>query len=190
MRVHVTRKRILGTLAAVGVALTVAASVAASIGEPLAVAAGSAVAEVAATAAALIGESVHAQRRGLGVRGGVGVTIPLWTIDLTDGQQAQVERVREAAAEATAAVRDEMREARQALAEAVRSEVVDESRIRALAARVASLEADALVRRAHVQADIWQLLTPEQQDQVREMRERRSERFAEGRDRIHNRRRP
>ena len=167
MQIHVTRKRILGALAAV--TLTVV---------------------VAATAAALIGGPLHAQRRGFGGPGG---TLPLWTIELTDAQEAQVERIREAAREAAheaaASVRDEMREARQALGEAVRAGVVDESRIRSLAARVASFEADALVRQAHAYADTWEILTPEQQDQVREMRERRSERFAEQRERIRNRRR-
>ena len=166
MRIHVTRKRILGALAAV--TLTVV---------------------VAATAAALIGGPLHAQRRGFGGPGVRGGTLPLWTVELTDGQQAQVEQIREAAREAAASVRDEMREARQALGEAVRAGVVDESRIRSLAARGASLEADALVRQAHAYADTWEILTPEQQDQVREMRERRSERFAEQRERIRNRRR-
>lgn len=166
MRIHVTRKRILGALAAV--TLTVV---------------------VAATAAALIGGPLHAQRRGFGGPGVRGGTLPLWTVELTDGQQAQVEQIREAAREAAASVRDEMREARQALGEAVRAGVVDESRIRSLAARVASFEADALVRQAHAYADTWEILTPEQQDQVREMRERRSERFAERRERIRNRRR-
>ena len=143
----------------------------------------------AATAAALFGGPLHAQRRGFGGPGVRGGTLPLWTVELTDGQQAQVEQIREAAREAAASVRDEMREARQALGEAVRAGVVDESRIRSLAARVASLEADALVRQAHAYADTWEILTPEQQDQVREMRERRSERFAERRERIRNRRR-
>ena len=166
MQIHVTRKRILGALAAV--TLTVV---------------------VAATAAALIGGPLHAQRRGFGGPGVRGGTLPLWTVELTDGQQAQVEQIREAAREAAASVRDEMREARQALGEAVRAGVVDESRIRSLAARVASFEADALVRQAHAYADTWEILTPEQQDQVREMRERRSERFAEQRERIRNRRR-
>ncbi len=166
MRIHVTRKRILGTLAAVTLTLA-----------------------VAATAAALFGGPLHAQRRGFGGPGVRGGTLPLWTVELTDGQQAQVEQIREAAREAAASVRDEMREARQALGEAVRAGVVDESRIRSLAARVASLEADALVRQAHAYADTWEILTPEQQDQVREMRERRSERFAERRERIRNRRR-
>ena len=112
MRIHVTRKRILGALAAV--TLTVV---------------------VAATAAALIGGPLHAQRRGFGGPGVRGGTLPLWTVELTDGQQAQVEQIREAAREAAASVRDEMREARQALGEAVRAGVVDESRIRSLAAR-------------------------------------------------------
>ena len=166
MRIHVTRKRILGALAAV--TLTVV---------------------VAATAAALIGGPLHAQRRGFGGPGVRGGTLPLWTVELTDAQQAQVEQIREAAREAAGSVRDEMREARQALGEAVRAGVVDESRIRSLAARVASFQADALVRQAHAYADTWEILTPEQQDQVREMRERRGERFAERRERIRNRRR-
>ena len=72
-----------------------------------------------------------------------------------------------------------MRVAREAVAEAVTASVVDEERIRTLAAELGRLAGDAAVQRAQVYAADWQILTPEQQaraDEIRAAREERRER--------------
>ena len=69
--------------------------------------------------------------------------------------------------------------ARSALREAVTDDVVNESLIRAQAAHVANLEADAAVQRAHVNVQILQLLTPDQRAELQELRTEAQERIGE-----------
>ena len=53
--------------------------------------------------------------------------------------------------------------------DAIRAEPFDETAIRAQAAKVASLEADLAVQRAHVAHDIRAVLTPEQLQKLKDM---------------------
>ena len=50
----------------------------------------------------------------------------------------------------------------------VRTDVVNEGEIRSLAAHVATIEGDAAVQRAYLFAQVWQLLTPDQQARAAE----------------------
>ena len=178
---HVTRKQVLGAVVAVGLAIALAQGAFAILGPP-------AHAEAGVEAAAETQRSGFGRPSGRGGLRAAGLP-PLWMLDLSEAQQTQIDRVREAAREASASTRDQLREARRALSEATRSEVVDEGRIRALAGALASLEADELVRRAYLYADIWQILTPEQHEAVREMSDRRAERRERQIERFRNRRR-
>ena len=58
---------------------------------------------------------------------------------------------------------------RRALRDTIRAETIDEAAIRAQAAKVASLEADLAVERAHVAHDIRAVLTPEQIQKLKDM---------------------
>lgn len=58
---------------------------------------------------------------------------------------------------------------RRALRDAIRAETIDETAIRAQAAKVASLEADLAVQRAHVAHDIRAVLTPGQLQKLKDM---------------------
>ena len=180
MRIHVTRRRVLGAVVALGLAMVVAQGAVALFGAP-------AHAEEGAVAA------IETQPRGFvrqSGRGGPGAggLLPLRRLDLSEAQRTEIDGVRDAAREASAATRDQLREVRQALNAAVRSDVVDEGRIRSLAATLASLEADQVVREAYAYADVWQILTPEQQELVQSMAERRVEQRERQVERFRNRR--
>ncbi len=179
MRIHVTRERILAAVIALGVTIVLAQGALPLFGEPV-------LAEEGVEAA------LETQRRGFrpGARGGPGRGgfLPLRRLDLSDAQEEQIDGVREEAREAVAAAREPMREARRELRDAMRNEEVDEGRIRALTTTIASLQADALVRSARVYADILEVLTPEQRDEVSELQERRRERGEERRERFRDRR--
>jgi protein CpxP len=58
---------------------------------------------------------------------------------------------------------------RRALRDTIHAATIDETAIRAQAAKVASLESDLAVQRAHVSHDIRAVLTPEQLQKVKEM---------------------
>ena len=87
-----------------------------------------------------------------------------------------------------------LREVRQALQEAVTADVVNESVIRALAAQLATVEGDAAIQRAYLHAQLWQLLTAEQQAtakafeaEAKEWREQRRQRMEERREQLRQR---
>jgi len=58
---------------------------------------------------------------------------------------------------------------RRALRDIIHAPTIDETAIRAQAAKVASLEADLAVQRAHVSHDIRAVLTPDQLEKLKEM---------------------
>lgn len=76
---------------------------------------------------------------------------------------------------------------RRALRADVQAATVDEPAIRTEAAKVAALEADVAVQRAHVAHDIRGLLTPEQIQKFKDMQAARDARFDEARQRFANR---
>lgn len=96
-------------------------------------------------------------------------------LDLTDEQQAQLEELLVARRDQREATRDQMRAAREALADQIHADVFDETAVRAAAAQVAVLEADQAVARAQMFQEIKQILTPEQLERMQQMREERRE---------------
>jgi Spy/CpxP family protein refolding chaperone len=61
--------------------------------------------------------------------------------------------------------------ARSALGDAVTADTIDQNAIRALSAKVAEVELSAALLRARVHAEVFALLTPEQQQKAKELRE-------------------
>lgn len=124
---------------------------------------------LAATAALAAGAAAHQ-------RGSDGVRRILRQLELTGEQREAIRGVVQQHRESGQALRQRVADARRALNEAVTSGAADETRIRALAAELAPLTADAAVRRAGLYAGIRELLTDPQRAELDEMRDRRRQR--------------
>lgn len=141
---------------------------------------------------------MHAQPRsgtrdGRFMGGGPRGMLPgLREMDLTDAQREAIRAIAEQNRSEGRAMAEQLGAARASLNEAVMADVVNESTIRARAADLARLEADAAVQRAYVNAEIWQILTPDQRAELRQLQaeaeERRGERLSERRERRQGRR--
>lgn len=142
----------------------------------------------AALAAPHAAEGQRRGGRGAWMGGPAGVSLPLGRLELTAEQREQVRSVRDENREAARTRLRELRDAREALAEAVSSPDVDEDRIRTLAADLGRLVGDAAVRRAEVHAAVWRILTPEQQARAEEIAAEREERRSARRERMRERR--
>lgn len=110
-------------------------------------------------AALMFVPDTHAQPRPGGpdgrFRGGgpMGMLLGLREIDLTDAQREAIGVIREQNRSEGRAMAEQLRAARASLKEVVMVDVVNESTIRARAADLARLEADAAVQRAYVNAE-------------------------------------
>lgn len=142
----------------------------------------------AALAAPHAAEGQRRGGRGAWMGGPAGVSLPLGRLELTAEQREQVRSVRGENREAARTQLRELRDAREALAEAVSSPDVDADRIRTLAADLGRLVGDAAVRRAEVHAAVWRILTPEQQARAEEIAAEREERRSARRERMRERR--
>jgi protein CpxP len=102
-------------------------------------------------------------------RGGPLAGLPLRQLNLSDAQREQVRAITESHQAEMKAVGDRAMTARQALHAATTSPSFDEGAVRARAAELAAVEADIAVFRARLFADVFQILTPEQQAKVKEL---------------------
>jgi protein CpxP len=107
--------------------------------------------------------------RGRGGPGGPLGGLPLRELNLTDAQREQVRAIVESREAETRAIGERAMAARQALHAATTSASFDEGLVRARAAELAALEADLAVSRARIYADVFQILTPEQQAKAKEI---------------------
>jgi Spy/CpxP family protein refolding chaperone len=106
--------------------------------------------------------------------------LSLRELDLTEAQLQEIRSIYEQNREAGRGVGDKkLRDARRALYEATVAESIDESAIRAAASALADAEAEAAISRARVRAQVWNVLTPEQQEKARSLRAERRERRGE-----------
>jgi periplasmic protein CpxP/Spy len=108
-------------------------------------------------------------------------------LELTDAQREQVRGVMQSHDAAFKEIGERMRTARQALDGVVTADTVDEAGIRAKAAEVAAVDADAAVLRARVHQEVFSLLTAEQQAKARELRAQMQERMKQRGDRMRER---
>jgi periplasmic protein CpxP/Spy len=109
-------------------------------------------------------------------------------LDLSDAQRAQIRAITSKAREDSRPLADRLRQAADARRKAVETLPVDENQIRATTQALTAAQTDAAVARAHVQSDIFAVLTPDQQAKVKEARERRENRMNERRARMEERR--
>lgn len=115
--------------------------------------------------------------RRAGPRGfaGPGRIAVLRGIDLTEAQREQVRTIMQSHQTEFQQVRTKLRDAHRAMADAVQAEMLDEAAIRARSADVGSAMADEAVLNAKVRAEVSSILTAEQQQRVKERRQRRPE---------------
>jgi Spy/CpxP family protein refolding chaperone len=103
----------------------------------------------------------HADTNEVGIANGRFVR-RLAQLGVTDQQRAQVKSILRSYQPTVGPLVKEVVTERRALRDTIRAQTIDETAIRAGAAKVASLEADLAVQRAHVVHDIRAVLTPGQ----------------------------
>jgi len=122
-----------------------------------------------------------AERRG-GPGGPMGALGPMIAahLNLTDAQKDQLKGIMDSHRDETQGLGDRAMKARQALRAAVMADALDEGLIRVRAAELATIESDLAVAQARIHAEVFRILTPEQQAQAREaqsqMQQRQSRR--------------
>ena len=104
-------------------------------------------------------------------------------LGLSDEQRQEVRRIMELHKAERQAIGERLREARRAQSEAVMAVPVDESAVRARSAELAKVETDAAVLRARMHAEVYTVLTPEQQEKAKALRAEREARGAQHRQR-------
>jgi len=115
-----------------------------------------------------------------GVRGGFH---GLRQLGLSDEQRQEVRRIMELHKAERQAIGERLREARRAQSEAIMAVPVDESAVRARSAELAKVETDAAVLRARMHAEVYNVLSPEQQEKAKALRAEREARGAQHRER-------
>jgi periplasmic protein CpxP/Spy len=97
-------------------------------------------------------------------------------LDLTDEQKTRIRDLMESHKPQLEAQREARRAAHRALADAVAAEPRDEAAIRARAAEIGRVAGDSAVLKARIRSEISPLLTDQQREKLREMKERFQER--------------
>ena len=90
-------------------------------------------------------------------------------MNLTDAQREQVKQIVDSRQQETRATAERAIAAHDALRAATTSASFDEGLVRAKAAEVAAVDADMAVARARIFADVFQILTPEQQAKAKQL---------------------
>jgi periplasmic protein CpxP/Spy len=148
-----------------------------------------------AVAAMLAGGLVYAQGPRGGRAGGpggrgplAGLGMPLRELQLTDAQKEQVRQIR---SRHDAQMRDAMTRletARRAQQKAVETVPADEAQITSLTQDMVQAEVDVAIQASRLNSEIWTLLTPDQQSQVKKLREERQARAGQWRENRQERR--
>jgi Spy/CpxP family protein refolding chaperone len=111
-----------------------------------------------------------------------------FALDLTDAQRDRIRAIRDQHRGEFEALAERTRPQREALIDAVMADPIDEGAIRQQTTDLAQSLGDAAVLGARVRAEVFQVLTPEQQQKARELAERRKQRLEERRSRVRERR--
>lgn len=111
-------------------------------------------------------------------------------LNLTDAQKDQLKGVIDSHRDEWKGLGDRAMKARQALRTAVTADALDEGLIRTRAAELATIESDRAVAQARIHADVFRILTPEQQARAREAQSQMQQRRNHRRDRMSQRQPP
>ncbi|MPZ19404.1 MAG: periplasmic heavy metal sensor [Luteitalea sp.] len=117
-----------------------------------------------------------------GHMGGPGVWA-LRQLDLSDEQRELVRSIREQHRAELQAISEKLQPAREALTAAAMTVPADEAEIQARAADLAAVQTEAAVLHAGIHAEVFQILTPEQQEKAKALHAEWQERRAEFRQR-------
>ena len=101
-------------------------------------------------------------------------------LGLTDAQKDQVKSVLQSHRDEERALAERVRAAHKDLQAAIQADAVDEAAIRDKATAVGAVEADGAVLRARIRAEVFQILTPDQQAKVKDVEAKMSERMGRG----------
>ena len=130
----------------------------------------------------------HGKRGGFGRVGPGAAGLPLRQLELTDAQREQVRGIVTARSAEMKTIHEKLRAARGAEHAAVTRIPVDENEVRARVTEAAAIEADLAVIRARVHEQIYQVLTPEQQQKAKTLQAERQKQRAERMERAKQRR--
>lgn len=119
--------------------------------------------------------------RGRGGPGGPGGILgPAFQhLDLTDAQKTRVKEILDSHRDEMRTLGDRAMAAHQALAAATSAESFDEATVRTRAAEAAAVDADMAVLRARAFNEAYQILTPDQQKQFKQLRAEMPQRMQE-----------
>jgi protein CpxP len=123
-----------------------------------------------------------------GPRGGGDLLRGLRDLNITDQQREQIRTITEQHRAEFQQLGERGRTAHEALRQALDAETVDEGAIRERHAAVAAVEADTAVLGARVRAEVFQVLTPEQQQKTRDLKAARQKQMEERRQQMEQRR--
>jgi protein CpxP len=105
-------------------------------------------------------------------RGGAAADmLGLQSIELTDAQKEQVRSIMESHKAESDEVRTTLRDAHRAFAEAANASPLDEAAVRARSSAIAAAMADEAILRVKVRSEVHAILTPEQQEQLKQLRQ-------------------
>ena len=116
-----------------------------------------------------------APQQGMSPLAGLGLAVG--RLDLTEEQRAQFRTIMQSHVTDWKELTDRMSKARQALNAAVAADIPDEPSIRERSAAVAAVQADLAVVRAKVRAEVFGILTPEQQERAKQMQQQMGRRM-------------
>ena len=136
------------------------------------------VAAIVATGALAYAQGPQPGPRGRGPGFGPGpqAGLSLRALDLTEAQQEQVRQLSQQSREQMRGLMDRMRVAQDARRQAVEAIPFNESQVRAAMKELADVEAELAVAQARLQADIYALLSAEQQQRLQALRAEREAR--------------
>lgn len=125
----------------------------------------------------------HAERMSYGKHGHDPLRRLMKHVDLTDAQQAEIKTIMEADRDGMDNTREQLRDNRKAMRALATDAGYSIERVRELANQQAQLKSDLTVARIDRMHRVFQVLTPEQQAEMKAVREKREERNKERRDR-------
>jgi protein CpxP len=130
--------------------------------------------------------------RGGGPFGGRGGPAPLGlelrALNLTDSQREQVREIRERYREQMRTTSQRLSEAADKQRQAIETLPVNETLITSATQDMTQAQVDVAIQQARLHADVWWLLTPEQQAQATKLRAERKARFEQRRQEFQQRR--
>jgi protein CpxP len=115
----------------------------------------------------------------MGGRGGFGLP-GLRELDLTDAQKEQIKTIHESHRTEVEQIAQRTRDAQRAIDQAANGNSVDEATIRSHSTTLAAAIADGAILRGKVNAEIFSVLTAEQQQKLNEFRAQMQERSKNG----------